>query len=80
MSCGIGRRNGLDPTLLWLWCRPAAAALIWPVAQELLYAAGKALKKKKKKFRNMRQGYTSTKNTIEDSYSETKDWTNTLKH
>ena len=24
----VGRRHGLDPTLLWLWCRPAAAALI----------------------------------------------------
>ena len=25
MSCGAGRRHGLDPTLLWLWCRQAAA-------------------------------------------------------
>ena len=28
MSCGAGRRCGLDPVLQWLWCRPAAAALI----------------------------------------------------
>ena len=28
VSCGVGRRHGLDPTLLWLWCRPAATALI----------------------------------------------------
>ena len=28
MSCGIGRRCCWDPTLLWLWCRLAAAALI----------------------------------------------------
>ena len=28
MSCGIGRRRGLDLALLWLWCRPAAEALI----------------------------------------------------
>ena len=21
MSCGVGRRRGSDPTLLWLWCR-----------------------------------------------------------
>ena len=28
VSCGIGRRHGMDPVLLWLWCRPAAAAPI----------------------------------------------------
>ena len=32
MSCGIGRRRGLDLKLLWLWCRLAATALIWPLA------------------------------------------------
>ena len=28
MSCGVGRRYGSDPRLLWLWlwCRPAAIA------------------------------------------------------
>ena len=31
--------------LLWLWCRPAAAALIGPPAWEFPYAAGAALKK-----------------------------------
>ena len=34
--------------LLWLWCRPAAVSLIGPLAWELPYAAGTALKKKKK--------------------------------
>ena len=34
--------------LLRLWCRWAAAALIWPLAWELPCAAGAALKKKKK--------------------------------
>ena len=48
MSCGVGRRHGLDPMLLWLWCRPAAAALIQPLDLELPYAVGSALKKKKK--------------------------------
>ena len=24
VSCGIGRRSGSDPELLWLWCRPVA--------------------------------------------------------
>ena len=49
VSCGVGHRWGLDPMLLWLWCRPAAVALIWPLAWESLYAAGAALKSKKKK-------------------------------
>ena len=47
-------RCGLDLVLLWLWCRPAAAALIRPLAAgELPYAAGAALKKEKKKERKM---------------------------
>ena len=37
-----------DPELLWLWCRLAATALIRPLAWEPPYAAGVALKKKKK--------------------------------
>ena len=49
MSCGVGHRHSLDPGLLWLWCRPAAEALIQPLAWEPPYAAGVALKKKKKK-------------------------------
>ena len=35
---------------LWLWHRPAAAALIRPLAWERPYVTGAALKKKKKKF------------------------------
>ena len=34
---------------LWLWRRPAAAALIRPPAGELRYAAGVTLKKEKRK-------------------------------
>ena len=49
MSCGVGHRCGSDPMLLWLWCRPAATARIRPLARELPYAAGAALKSKKKK-------------------------------
>ena len=48
MSCGVGRRHGLDPALLWLWHRPAATALIRPLAWEPPYAAGAALEKAKK--------------------------------
>ena len=48
MSCSIGHRCGSDPLLLWLWHRPTTAALIQLLAQELPYAAGAALKRKKK--------------------------------
>ena len=40
-----------DLVWLWLWCRPAAAALIQPLAQELPYAADAALERKNKKCR-----------------------------
>ena len=49
MSCGVGGRRSLIPTLLWLWLWPAAVALIQPLAWELLHAASEALKRKKKK-------------------------------
>ena len=44
MSCGIGRRHGSDPTLLWLWCRLASTAPIGPLAWESQYAMVVALK------------------------------------
>ena len=44
----VGHRRSSDPALLWLLCRPAAAAPIWPVAWELPYATHSALKRKKK--------------------------------
>ena len=34
MSCGVGRRCGSVPALLWLWHRPAATAPIQPLAWE----------------------------------------------
>ena len=46
MSCGVDRRHGLDLALLWLWCRPAATALIQPIVWDLPYAARVALKNK----------------------------------
>ena len=36
-----------DP-MLWLWCNPVATALIHPLAWELPYASGVALKRRKK--------------------------------
>ena len=47
MSCGVGHRSSSDPVLLWR--RLAAVTLIRPLAWELPYALGVALKKKKKK-------------------------------
>ena len=49
MSYGVGHRHGLDPALLWLCRRPEAVALIRPLALELPYAQGAALKKQKTK-------------------------------
>ena len=51
---GLAQRVG-DPELLWLWCRPAAVALIQPLTWELPHATGVALKCKKKK-KNIKKG------------------------
>ena len=67
MSCGVGHRCGLDPTLLWLWCRPA---LIRSLAWELPYASGVALKGQKKFFL---LGWNSAKKSINDSLQRKKD-------
>ena len=64
MSCGVGHICSLDPTLLWLWYRPAAIAPIHPLAWELSYVAGAALKRKKDKsiciFKERRKQITVT--------------------
>ena len=49
MSCSVGCRWGLDLAWLWLWHRPAAIALIQPLALELSFAAGIALERPKNK-------------------------------
>ena len=47
-----------DPVLLWLWCRPAAAARILPLDWELPYAS---LKRKEKNFiSSPRTGFLSS--------------------
>ena len=56
MSCGVGCRQGSDPTLLWLWRRPESTAPIRPLAWEPPCASGAAQEmakrqgKKKKKL------------------------------
>ena len=47
VSCGVGRRRGSDPSLLWLWRRPVATALIGTLAWEPPYAAGAAQRNSK---------------------------------
>ena len=42
---GVGRRCGSDLAFLWLWCRPAAVALIGSPAREPPYAEGAAPKR-----------------------------------
>ena len=39
VSCGAGGRCSSDLVLLWLWRRPAATALIRPLAWEPPYAS-----------------------------------------
>ena len=52
MSYGVGLRCGLDPTLLWLWCRPAVIAVTRPLAWESPYAVGAAIEKTKRQKKN----------------------------
>ena len=49
MNCAVGHRCGSDPAWLWLWHRTAAKAPVRPLAWKHPYAAGVALKGKKKK-------------------------------
>ena len=56
MSCGVGCRCSWDPTLLWLWRRLEATALIGPLAWDPPYAAETAqemAKRRKKKKRKL---------------------------
>ena len=46
---GIGHRCSADPESLWLWYRPVVAAPILPLAQELPYVAGVALKRRRRR-------------------------------
>ena len=63
MSCGVGYRFSSDPALLWLWHRSAAIAPIRPLAQELPYAVGVALRRQtnKQKTQVFTNSYTAEK-------------------
>ena len=49
----MGRRRGSDPSLLWLWRRPAAMAVIRPLTWEPLYATGAAQEMAKRHTKKM---------------------------
>ena len=62
MNCGISHRCSSDLALLWLWQRPAAIAVIQPLAWEPPNAESVALKRqkqkaKKKNEKEMYHGY-----------------------
>ena len=59
MSCGVGRRRASDPTLLWLWHRSVATALIRPLAWEPPYAVGAALEKGKKTKKKKKKAFAA---------------------
>ena len=63
VSCGVGHSCGTDLTLLWLWRRLAATALIRPLAWEPPYAVGVALEKTKTK--NKKKNFPSSKILLE---------------
>ena len=53
--------------MLWLWWRPAAITLNRPLARELPYAAGVAIKKTKKKERKKMSAFIP-KGTVTDFF------------
>ena len=66
MSCSVGHRCGSDPELLWLWCRPAAAALIQHLAWEPPYATAGALQRSfRKNFQSLFEKLSLTKKWVQ---------------
>ena len=61
MSCGVGHRRGLDPALLWLWCRPVATAPIGPLPWEPPCATEVALEKAKRQKKKKKNNYIQKK-------------------
>ena len=49
-------RRGLDPALLWLWCRPAAVALIRPQPRNFYVPWVQILKKNRQVLVRVRKG------------------------
>ena len=64
MRYGVGHRCGSDPPLLWLWCRPAAAAPFRPQPGNfhMLQVQPQKDKKKKKKKERKKERKKNPKN------------------
>ena len=67
MSCGGGRRRGLDPVWLWLWLwrRSAATAPIRPLAWEPPYTAEAAQEMAKRQKQKQKQNNKKTPTILE---------------
>ena len=63
---GVGHRRGSDLVLLWLQHRRAAAAPIRPLAWELSFATGEALKGPKKKEKRKEKKKEKKKKYVEE--------------
>ena len=70
VSCGVGHGRGLDPTLLWLWGRPVASALVQPLAWEPPYAMGVDLKRQKSKTTKNKQTKKPKHSFVLENYLE----------
>ena len=60
VRCGVGHRLGSDLTLVWLWHRSEAIALIRPLTWEPSYAVGVAQKSRKEKKKKTKPGSGAT--------------------
>jgi len=78
VSCGVGRRRGSDPALLWLWRRPVATAPIQPLAWEPPYAAEAAQEIATTTTTKQQQQKTKKEKRKEKDYSRNhyQDWMN----
>ena len=65
MSCGVGRRCGSDPALLWHWRRQVATAPTRPLAWEPPYALGAAQEKGKKTKRPKKKKKDSLQRSLD---------------
>ena len=72
VSCGVGRKLGSNPTLLWMWLWPAATAPIQSLPWEPPYDRGVALKIQKKKTPKKTQENKTKHHTHKKMESEWK--------
>ena len=70
----MGRRGGLDLLLLWVWYRLTAAAQIRPLAWELPYASGVALKRRGRKKGKKEEGRKEITSVTKTSEHLLKSW------